>query len=182
MEKMDTNQQKTSVANYENKQTNLSQVSYSGIRQIINDNPPTLALIRKEQGEQFALVVISRMVESVASSLNVGKNMDVAQIHEASQLLLQEYWHYPIQYFKMAFDKFKMNKYPEITVFDSFHVQIIFQILERFDTELKNTTDKTNRKTLKDKKEVIDEQIKKLEEKKKEIEEKTRLLSDQLKK
>lgn len=53
---------------------------------------------------------------------------------------------------------------------------------ELTDTELKNTTDKTNRKTLKDKKEVIDEQIKKLEEKKKEIEEKTRLLSDQLKK
>jgi hypothetical protein len=79
------------------------------------------------------------MVESLASSLNVGKNMDVAQIQEASQLLLQEYWHYPIQYFKMAFDKFKMNKYPEIKVMDSFHVQMIFQILERFDTELKNT-------------------------------------------
>lgn len=121
---------------------NLSQVNYSGIRQVINDNPPTIALIRKEQGEQFALVVLSRMVESLASSLNVGKNMDVAQIQEASQLLLQEYWHYPIQYFKIAFDKFKMNKYPEIKVLDSFHIQMIFQILERFDLELKNTKEK----------------------------------------
>jgi hypothetical protein len=64
--------------------------------------------------------------------------MNAEQIIECSELIMKQYFHYSAQHFKIAFDRFKMNRYPEIRVLDRFDITMIFQILERFDSELKD--------------------------------------------
>jgi hypothetical protein len=53
--------------------------------------------------------------------------------------------------------------------------------MEETNNELNNTTDKAERKKLKEKKELLEEQIRKLEERRNEIDEQTKQLQDQLK-
>jgi hypothetical protein len=97
-----------------------------------------MAYIRNKEGEEFAKIVLQRLIEGLASSLNVGKNMNAEQIIECSELIMKQYFHYSPQHFKIAFDRFKMNRYPDIRVLDRFDLTMIFQILEKFDAELKD--------------------------------------------
>jgi hypothetical protein len=97
-----------------------------------------MAYIRNKEGDEFAEIVLQRLIEGLASSLNVGKNMNAEQIIECSELIMKQYFHYSPQHFKIAFDRFKMNRYPDIRVLDRFDLTMIFQILEKFDAELKD--------------------------------------------
>ncbi len=97
-----------------------------------------MAYIRNKEGDEFAQIVLQRLIEGLASSLNVGKNMNAEQIIECSELILKQYFYYSPQHFKIAFDRFKMNRYPDIRVLDRFDLTMIFQILEKFDAELKD--------------------------------------------
>jgi hypothetical protein len=97
-----------------------------------------MAYIRNKEGDEFAQIVLQRLIEGLASSLNVGKNMNAEQIIECSELIMKQYFHYSPQHFKIAFDRFKMNRYSDIRVLDRFDLTMIFQILEKFDAELKD--------------------------------------------
>lgn len=97
-----------------------------------------MAYIRNKEGDEFASIVLQRLIEGLASSLNVGKNMNAEQIIECADLIMKQYFHYSAQHFKIAFDRFKMNRYPDIRVLDRFDLTMIFQILEKFDAELKD--------------------------------------------
>ena len=126
--------------NYAKEQITLSQTEYSTptIRNCAKNEYLSMAYIRNKEGEEFAKIVLQRLIEGLASSLNVGKNMNAEQIIECSELIMKQYFHYSAQHFKIAFDRFKMNRYPEIRVLDRFDITMIFQILERFDSELKD--------------------------------------------
>ena len=110
--------------NYANEQTISLQTGFSTptIRNCAKNEYPSMAFIRNKEGDEFAQIVLQRLIEGLASSLNVGKNMNAEQIIECSELIMKQYFHYSAQHFKIAFDRFKM----------------IFQILERFDSELKD--------------------------------------------
>ena len=126
--------------NYANEQTTLSQTGFSTptIRNCAKNEYPSMAFIRNKEGDEFAQIVLQRLIEGLASSLNVGKNMNAEQIIECSELIMKQYFHYSPQHFKIAFDRFKMNRYPDIRILDRFDLTMIFQILEKFDSELKD--------------------------------------------
>ena len=126
--------------NYAKEQITLSQTEYSTptIRNCAKNEYLSMAYIRNKEGEEFAKIVLQRLIEGLASSLNVGKNMNAEQIIECSELIMKQYFHYSPQHFKIAFDRFKMNRYPDIRVLDRFDLTMIFQILEKFDAELKD--------------------------------------------
>ena len=63
--------------------------------------------------------------------------MSESQIAEAAQMVYSEYYYWSVQLIVMAFNNFKMGKYPEIELFHSFDITTIFKILHRFENDLK---------------------------------------------
>ena len=110
-----------------------------------------MALIRKEQGDGFVSKVIERTIDGLIVSLNVSKNMNEHQIAEAAQMIYSEYYYWSIQHIIMAFNNFKMGKYPEIELFHSFDVTTIFKILSRFDTDLKKAKEQVESEAIQEK-------------------------------
>jgi hypothetical protein len=134
--------------NYATEQNNLSPINYSAVRQIIESQPISLAAIGKAEGNDLVNALLIRLVEGLCSSYNVAKNMDVNQIHECANLLYQNYFHYSVNHFTTAFNRFKMNKYPEIKIYDRFDLSIVFAIVEKFDLELKEMRTKIEQEKL----------------------------------
>ena len=110
-----------------------------------------MALIRKEQGDGFVSKVIERTIDGLIVSLNVSKNMNEHQIAEAAQMIYSEYYYWSIQHIIMAFNNFKMGKYPEIELFHSFDVTTIFKILHKFDADLKKAKEQVESEAIQEK-------------------------------
>jgi hypothetical protein len=134
--------------NYATEQNNLSPINYSAVRQIVESQPISLAVIGKTEGNDLVNALLIRLVEGLCSSFNVAKNMDVNQIQECASLLYQNYYHFSVAHFKTAFDRFKMNKYPEIKIYDRFDLSIVFAIIEKFDLELREMRTKVEQEKL----------------------------------
>ena len=133
---------------YAIEQNNLSPINYSAVRQVIESQPISLALIGKTEGNDLVNALLIRLVEGLCSSYNVAKNMDINQIQECANLLYQNYYHYSVNHFTTAFNRFKMNKYPEIKIYDRFDLSIVFAIVEKFDLELKEMRTKIEQEKL----------------------------------
>jgi len=121
------------------------------IKELIIASPTPLALIRKEQGDGFVSKVIERTIDGLIVSLNVSKNMNEHQIAEAAQMIYSEYYYWSIQHIVMAFNNFKMGKYPEIELFHSFDVTTIFKILHKFDADLKKAKEQVESEAIQEK-------------------------------
>ncbi len=121
------------------------------IKELIIASPTPLALIRKEQGDGFVSKVIERTIDGLIVSLNVSKNMNEHQIAEAAQMIYSEYYYWSIQHIIMAFNNFKMGKYPEIELFHSFDVTTIFKILHKFDADLKKAKEQVESEAIQEK-------------------------------
>jgi len=134
--------------NYATEPNNLLPTNYSAVRQIIETSPISLAVIGKTEGNELVNALLIRLVEGLCSSYNVAKNMDVNQIQECANLLYQNYYHFSVNHFKTAFDRFKMNKYPDIKIYDRFDLSIVFSIIEKFDAELKEMRTKVEQEKL----------------------------------
>jgi hypothetical protein len=141
-------QESNSVMNYATEQNNLLPANYSAVRNLIETQPISMAAIGKTEGNELVQALLIRLVEGLASSYNVAKNMDVNQIQECANLLYQNYYHYSVQHFKTAFDRFKMNKYPDIKIYDRFDLSIVFAIIEKFDAELKEMRTKVEQEKI----------------------------------
>ncbi len=135
---------------YAIEQNNLSPINYSAVRQVIESQPISLALIGKTEGNDLVNALLIRLVEGLCSSYNVAKNMDINQIQECANLLYQNYYHYSVNHFTTAFNRFKMNKYPDIKIYDRFDLSIVFAIVEKFDLELKEMRTKIEQEKLQD--------------------------------
>ncbi|CAB4152036.1 hypothetical protein UFOVP595_42 [uncultured Caudovirales phage] len=133
---------------YAIEQNNLSPINYSAVRQLIESQPISLALIGKTEGNDLVNALLIRLVEGLCSSYNVAKNMDINQIQECANLLYQNYYHYSVNHFTTAFNRFKMNKYPDIKIYDRFDLSIVFAIVEKFDLELKEMRTKIEQEKL----------------------------------
>lgn len=134
------------------KPTSTSPKLYSGtIKELITSSPTPLASIRKEQGDGFVSKVIERTIDGLIVSLNVSKNMSESQIAEAAQMIYSEYYYWSVQHIVMAFNNFKMGKYPEIELFHSFDITTIFKILHRFENDLKKAKEQVESEAIQEK-------------------------------
>lgn len=77
--------------------------------------------------------------------------MNEHQIAEAAQMIYSEYYYWSIQHIIMAFNNFKMGKYPEIELFHSFDVTTIFKILHKFDADLKKAKEQVESEAIQEK-------------------------------
>ena len=68
--------------NYATEQNNLLPANYSAVRNLIETQPISMAAIGKTEGNELVQALLIRLVEGLASSYNVAKNMDVNQIKE----------------------------------------------------------------------------------------------------
>lgn len=101
-------------------------------------NPPiAYAIIKKMKGDAIVFESISIILEKFCYSLNIAKNMDKEQREECAELIYQKYWYWSPDHLNIAFKNYKMNKYPDIELYQSIDVTKIFQILDRFDKDLK---------------------------------------------
>jgi hypothetical protein len=141
-------QENNSVMSYATEQNNLLPTNYSAVRQLIETQPISLAVIGKTEGNDLVNALLIRLVEGLCSSYNVAKNMDVNQIKECANLLYQNYFHFSVNHFTTAFNRFKMNKYPDIKIYDRFDLSIVFAIIEKFDAELKEMRTKVEQEKL----------------------------------
>lgn len=104
---------------------------------LIRNPPIAYAVLKKLKGDAIVFESISIILEKFCYSLNISKNMDKEQREECAELIYQKYWYWSPDHLNIAFRNYKMNKYPEIELYQSIDVTKIFQILDRFDKDLK---------------------------------------------
>ncbi len=115
---------------------------------LIKNPQPVYALIKREKGNDIVFESISIILEKFCYSMNVSKNMDKEQREECAELIYQKYWYWSPNHLVLAFNNFKMNKYPDIQLFQCIDTLVIFKILDKFESELFRAKEKHEQEQL----------------------------------
>jgi len=113
---------------------------------------PTLQTVVRKQGIDVATGVLMKIINDCSESFNVGKNMNVKQIHEAAELILNEFKDLKITDIQLAFNRAKSGYYK--TSFDRIDVQVLMQWISDYDLDrvsdiVKYNEDKNNQNKIK---------------------------------
>jgi hypothetical protein len=92
-----------------------------------------MALIRKHHGESASIAILTLLIDNINDFFNVVRPMNPAQIVDTSKLILQDYYFYKPEEFKLCFDRAKKGQYGK--VFDRIDGSIIFEWLRLYDSE-----------------------------------------------
>lgn len=100
---------------------------------IENSKSPPLSIFKKEIGLEKTKGLINIFLIQLIESFNVGKNMNANQIKDASDLIMDEFYFFRPEDFKLCFQKAKKGHYG--IIYDRIDGQIIFDWLYKYNDE-----------------------------------------------
>jgi len=113
----------------------------------LNNNSPSLVLIKKEFGEEELLIYVSELLTDCVLSFNIGKTMNAEQIKLTAEYIAEDYYFLKPEELKYCFAQAQKGVYGKI--YDRIDTSIIFEwfdkyIEERMGSVEKNNQNKTN--------------------------------------
>lgn len=100
------------------------------ITDAIRSELPTLATIRKEQGEKVCIANLILIVSDCIEFFNVGKSMNDKQLIETAKLIMNEFYFLKISDFQLFFSRFKSGYYGQL--FDRLDGSVIIIALRAY--------------------------------------------------
>jgi len=111
------------------KTSSNQQSSILKVEDVIRLEHPTLAQLHKEDNQKLHSALLA-LVSDCALFMNVGKQMNTAQVIETSDLIRREFYFLKIEDLKIFFSKFKSGFYGQL--FDRLDGQVIMEALRRY--------------------------------------------------
>ncbi|MFN0254487.1 hypothetical protein [Pedobacter ureilyticus] len=93
---------------------------------------PTLAHIERK-GAKLCIALMVKLINDLANSLNVGKNMTAQQVIDASQILFDEFGQMKLNDVVLCFNKIKRGHYG--VIYDRLDVHVIMEKMHRFQAD-----------------------------------------------
>lgn len=100
------------------------------VKEALFSPSPSLALIKKEIGDDKAKAFISVIITDLVMSFNVGKTMNQSQVLDIVELVQNNYYFLKPSEFKYCFDNAKMGRYGQL--YDRIDGSIIFGWIEKY--------------------------------------------------
>lgn len=94
---------------------------------------PTLSKIKKTMGEQSLRVLMTKLIADCALAFNVGKNMDLKQAYETSEMILKDFNDWKMPDIQLCFDRAKAGRYG--IAYDRIDVAVVMQWCSAYDLE-----------------------------------------------
>lgn len=92
------------------------------IEKSLQAKTPSLSLIKKHNGEQLLTAFIELHLASLASMINVTRQLNEHQIKEIARLVVQKYWALTISDLNILFDRVKMGHFK---IFETLSVHVV---------------------------------------------------------
>lgn len=94
---------------------------------------PPLSVFKKEYGEQSLQAILVIVLNDVIKFFNVGKTMDLEQVVQTILLIMEDFYYFNIEDFKLCFNNAKRGKYGK--VYDRIDGNIIYEWLQKYSEE-----------------------------------------------
>lgn len=101
------------------------------IKQIIESNTPSFALINRIEGDdRLSVAYLVKLINEIVEHFNIGKTMNDMQVMNTAKFILAEYGQYKLDDFVFCFDRAKKGKYG--IVYDRIDGHILFEWIEKY--------------------------------------------------
>lgn len=94
---------------------------------------PPMALIRKEFGEQSLHAILVIILNDVIKFFSTGKTMGQEQLVSTIRLIVEDFYYFNVEDFKLCFNNAKKGKYGKI--YDRIDGNIIYEWLQKYSEE-----------------------------------------------
>jgi len=99
----------------------------------LQSNTPTLAEIRKENGEDKVLTAIEAWIVDMSEFLNISRPMNPRQIRQTAVLVLGDFYYFKVADINLLFTRAKKGQYGEL--YGSLDGMKVYQWFEQYDIE-----------------------------------------------
>ena len=99
---------------------------------------PALSVFRKEYGEQPLQAILVIILTDLIKFFNVGKSMGQEQLVQTIQLIIEDFYYFNIEDFKLCFNNAKRGKYGKI--YDRIDGNVIYGWIESYANERVQTS------------------------------------------
>jgi hypothetical protein len=125
------------LALYKPEKAVLALKDYNTPAKCMNSDTPTLAEIRKENGEDKVLTAIEAWIVDMGEFLNISRPMNPRQIRQTAVLVLSEFYYFKVADINLLFTRAKKGQYGEL--YGSLDGTKIYQWFEQYDIERAET-------------------------------------------
>ena len=94
---------------------------------------PPLAVIRKKYGEQSLQAILVIILTDLIKFFNVGKTIGQEQLVQTIRLIIEDFYYFNIEDFKLCFNNAKRGRYGKI--YDRIDGNIIYEWLQKYSEE-----------------------------------------------
>lgn len=108
------------------------------INDAVQSITPSMALIKKEYGEQFLYAFLTIMVSDVIDYFNVSKTMGERQVVDTVKMIAEDFYFLNIEDFKLCFNNAKKGRYGR--VYDRIDGNVIFDWMNQYMSERLDVT------------------------------------------
>jgi len=126
-------EEKKALLSMKIKSTDLQKVNPKSIQEVFENETPTLATVKKYQGEIDMNATLHYLIYWVRDSLSVGKSLTDKQIAIAGELIFDDYYYLTIADFKLCFKKGIKGEYGKL--YDRIDTQILYEWVSAYANE-----------------------------------------------
>lgn len=94
---------------------------------------PPLSVVRKEYGEQSLQAILVIILTDLIKFFNVGKTVGQDQLVQTIRLIIEDFYYFNIEDFKLCFNNAKRGRYGK--VYDRIDGNIIYEWLQKYSEE-----------------------------------------------
>lgn len=109
-----------------------SSMKPSCIKEVLNSNVCSIAVLNKENGYDSVLAVLTIILVDLVTFFNIGKNMSTQQVMMTAEMIYNDYYFFKIDEFKLCFDRAKKGLYGEVFGVDG---SVIYKWLNAYSIE-----------------------------------------------
>lgn len=91
---------------------------------------PSLSVFRKEYGEQSLQAILVIILNDVVKFFNIGKTMGQDQMVQTIGLIIEDFYYFNIEDFKLCFNNAKRGRYGK--VYDRIDGNVIYEWLQKY--------------------------------------------------
>lgn len=99
----------------------------------LNSITPELAVFRKQKGEMTLYALMTIMINDLLDFFSTGKTMGERQMVTTIRMIVEDFYYFNIEDFKLCFDNAKRGKYGKI--YDRIDGNIIYEWLQKYSEE-----------------------------------------------
>lgn len=103
------------------------------VNDVLQSITPALAVFKKEYGEQSLQAILVIILTDLIKFFSIGKTMGQDQLVQTIRLIVEDFYYFNVEDFKLCFNNAKRGKYGK--VYDRIDGNVIYEWLQKYSEE-----------------------------------------------